>query len=459
MKEYHAATNKGKFCLLPDGTLGHAVLPNFGLFDAMSAAQCNLKPVENRQYEPYVSPYTLPDNVSHVSHIDWFRATAVGADVLFTVEELQDLLTVGDDGEFDTDIKFQHATRGLHGYPEQYMIIANTDKGAVSLGSIAFEPNRAESMCGVMLDMSGSGLDYLRFNAPHKLGKLKDYLSGYGFKISRIDIALDLPGEYCRVNKLTVPNILVSQVDSGIFNPVSGGRAMAAHQVGDWTWNMKGRSAAADYQDYDPSTMAPKGLTAYVGSRQCANFIRVYEKAKQIIGTAELGEDHDLDKWDVRIEQEIKKQKNLPPIPWDVLTHPDYFFMLGRPARAFLDDYRATLSAAAVEQAPKLRFERHKQLSLKKKVFWGRRAYGRMVNTLLAEGVSKEEVCDMLVRSAGLKDFVYDIASAEPDTDVIDVDALVHIACDTSELAQQIRKDCGLWQDWVGSGVVVGIGG
>jgi DNA relaxase NicK len=168
-----------------------------------------------------------------------------------------------------------------------------------------------------------------------------------------------------------------------------------------------------------------------------------------MISTAELGEDHDLDKWDLRIEQEIKKQKHLPPIPWDVLTHPDYFFMLGRPARAYLDSYRATLSAAAIQQAEKQRFERHKQLSLERKVFWGRRAYGRLVNTLLAEGMTKEAVCNMLTRSVGLKDFVYDIAAADTGVDTMDIDSLAGFVYDTSALAQQIRKDYGLWQDFL----------
>jgi len=443
MTVYRDTPIKGKFQLLADGTLGYPVKPDFS---AIKQQTDNLAPV--RQYEAYISPYTLPNKIDNVSHVDWFRATTTGADSLFTITGLQDLLTVGDDGEIDTDIAFQHVTKGLHGYPEQYLINVNTDQGSMSVGSIAFEQNPNESMCGVMLDMGGKGLDYLRLNAPHKLGKLKDYLSGYGFRISRIDIALDLPGYYCRDNGLTVPSVLADHVDNRTFEPISGSRAMLTQQYGDWTWNMNGREDSIRYQDYNPSEHAPKGLTAAIGSRQCANYIRVYEKAKQMISTAELGEDHDLDKWDLRIEQEIKKQKHLPPIPWDVLTHPDYFFMLGRPARAFLDDYRSTLSAAAIEQAQKQRFERHKELSLERKVFWGRRAYGRLVNTLLAEGLTKEEVCDKLVRSVGLKDFVYDIAAAESGGDTIDIDP-AFVSHDTSLLAQQIRKDHGLWQDFL----------
>jgi DNA relaxase NicK len=444
MTVYRNTPSKGKFQLLDDGTLGYPAKPDFS---AIKPQTDNLAPV--RQYESYVSPYTLPDKIDNVSHVDWFRATTVGSDSLFTVTGLQDLLTIGDDGEIDTDIEFQHINKGLHGYPEQYLINVNTDKGSMSVGSIAFEQNPNESMCGVMLDLGGKGLDYLRLNAPHKLGKLKDYLSGYDFRISRIDIALDLPGYYCRDNGLTVPVLLADHVDNRTFEPMSGSRSMLTQQYGDWSWNMMGREDSICYQDYNPSQHAPKGITAAIGSRQCANYIRVYEKAKQIISTAELGEDHDLDKWDLRIEQEIKKQRHLPPIPWDVLTHPDYFFMLGRPARAYLDSYRATLSAAAIEQAQKQRFERHKQLSLERKVFWGRRAYGRLVNTLLAEGMTKEDVCNMLTRDVGLKDFVYDIAAADTGFGTIDIDSLAGYVYDTSELAQQIRKDYGLWQDFL----------
>lgn len=440
MSVYYDATPKGKFGLLPDGTLGYPSKPDFS---AITIQRDNLPPI--RAFDTHISPYNLPDYVDSVSHIDWFRATAVGADILFSVEELCDMLSIGDDGEIDTDIACQHVTKGLHGYPEQYIINVNTDRGSMAVGAIAYESNPNNPMCGVMFDLGGKGLDYLRFNAPHKLAKIKDYLSGYGYRISRIDIALDLPGDYCRANKLTVPSILASHVDDRMFDPISGSRAMLSSQFGDWTWCMQGRGDAVAYQDYNPAKQAPKGLTASIGSRQCANYIRVYEKAKQLISVAELGDDHDLDKWDVRIEQEIKRQKHLPPIPWDILTHPDYFFMIGRNARSYLDDYRATLSAEAIVQAQKMRFERHQALSLERKIFWGKRAYGRLVNTLLDEGLTKEEVCDKLTRNVGLKDFVYDIAAAD-DCDTIDIDTSCYQQ-DTSALAREIRRTYGLWLD------------
>ena len=63
--------------------------------------------------------------------------------------------------------------------------------------------------------------------------------------------------------------------------------------------------------------------------------------------------------------------------------------------------------------------------------------------------MTKADVCDMLVRSVGLKDFVYDIAAADTGVDTIDIDPLAGYVHDTSALAQQIRKDYGLWQDFL----------
>lgn len=443
MKAYTAqpGERKGKFQLLDDGTLGYASIP-----DIFSRGTHN-QPVP-REYSPYLSPYNLPPYFDNVTHVDWFRATARGSDVLHTIEELIGLLTVGDDGQPDTDLDFKHVDKGLHGYTKQYLIRVQTDKGVIAVGSIAYEDDPQSPMCGVMLDLNGTGMDYLRLNCPHKIIPLKELLSGYGFRISRVDIALDLPGEYCRQNSITVPVVLASHLDDRIFDPVSGSRSMIPAQLGDWSWAMAGRSESVPYQKYNPATMSTRGITVNVGSRKCANFFRVYEKSKQIIATAELGDDHDLDKWAVRIEQEIKHQKHLPPISWEVLTHPDYFFALHRPVRDYLTAYRSTLTSEIIREIDRVRYEQHKQLLIKKKAFWGKRSYGRLIRTLLDEGLSEVEVCDLLVREKGLKDYVYDMADIG-DNPVLDIDPLTgYEELPTSPMAQHLRDEYGLWQDF-----------
>lgn len=447
MKVYTAnpSEKKGKFELQPDGTLGHTPVR---FQHSIPCRPDNLAPI--RGYETYLSPYSLPPYFDNVTHVDWFRATATGSDVLFTIAEIMDLLIFDDAGEIDTDIAFRHLNKGLHGYTEQHVIRVETDKGAINVGSIAFESDPMSSMCGVLFELSGAGLDYLRLSCPNKIGKLKDYLSGYGYRISRIDIALDLPGDYCREHGFTVPSIYASHLDNRIFDPASGSRSMFASQNGDWGWALAGRAEAVPYQEYNPAELSPKGLTANIGSRQCANYFRVYEKGKQIISTAELGDDHDIDKWDVRIEQEIKKQKHLPPIPWDILTHPDYFFALGRPARDFMTDYRSTLQAEVIHDIDRARYERHKKLSVERKAFWGRRAYGRLIHTMLEEGLTKEAVCDLLVRDVGLKDYVYDIGAVSESFGLVDVyPKSVYEQLETSETARKVRESYGLWQDFL----------
>ena len=440
-----AGNTKSKFCLQSDGTLGWTI-PSKPDFGSVNFGSDNLAPV--REFQPYISPYNLPI-VDNICIIDWFRATATGAEMLFAVDAIKDMLRVDPvTGELDTDIEFFDTDRGLHGYPKTVAVQLPTDGGMIALGTIAYEPDPLRGTCGVMLDLSGAAFKYLRANCQQKIKHIYDFLSGYSFKITRIDVALDFDGEYCRANKITVPRLLALHQEQELFKSAGGGVSPTFDQHGDWSCIYRSLKNSVDIDDYNPAVHSPRGLTAEFGSRKCANFFRAYEKSKQLISVAELGEDHDLDKWAVRIEHEMKRDKNLPPIPFDVLIAPDYFFGIGRPRlREMLDAYRSQMDAETIKQANRARFANHQSLSIKAKVFWGQRAYGRLVNTLHASGLSKEQVFDLLVRDMGLKDFISDLDLEEGSGEFVDVEPLLSVSyADSSEKAFVIRRSYGLWQ-------------
>lgn len=397
---------KPRFQITPNGSLGWVVPVN--PFAGLVHVPDNLPMV--REYSQYLSPYPLDLNFDSVAHVDWMRATATGSDILFAVTALPDLLQYDDYGVLDSDFQFSHSPKGMHGYPLSVKISVVTDSGLVGVGVIAYELDPMSSNCGVMLDLSGQFFTYIRTLSPMKTFRLFEFLTGYGFRLTRIDLALDLDGEYCRLNSITVPTLLSDTVDAGLLASSfsRNGSNLSIATLGDWSGMTLGRYP---YTDYCPDTHSPKGLTFNAGSRKSPNFFRVYEKSKQLISVADLGDDHDLDKWAVRVEHEIKRDKDGAPIPFEMLLDPDAFFGLNRPGLTdlFVSYGKYLASSFVLRRGHRERFARHALLSLKAKIFWGKRSYGRLLRSLLDQGISELEVFDMLSRDTGLKDFVFDV--------------------------------------------------
>lgn len=453
MKEYTDTPSRGKFGLLPDGTLGYPDAPAI-LFGAVDFGHDNPLP-DPRPFDPWISPYVLPDDYQHVAHVDWMRATAKGADVLHTIDAICDLLVYNQKtGDVDTDIQFRDIDKTILNYPKQKQIMVVTDKALTNIGTIAYDDNPYSGNLGVMVDIPGSGLTYLTINAPHKIRELSELLSGYGYTLSRVDLALDLPGDYCRLHGITVPSVKANHKNGRIPFGFSGsGRSLtqgAVNDVGDWGWNSYGDPDAVRWQDYDPTKYAKKGLTHYIGSRKGSFCVRAYEKSKQLVSVADLGDDHDLDLWAVRIEVEHKKDKNQAPLSWDMITSPDAFFLAGRPARKYLEDYRDSLGVEQIAAITRQRFERHKALSLLAKIHWGKVGYGRLIKTLVDSGLTPVEICDLLVRDVGLKDFIYDLDALDNHSgETLDINALDPDKCPQSSVGViALRKALGLWSDF-----------
>lgn len=469
----YSALRKGKFEVQPDGSLGHSPVPNAGLFSKITSRRDNVlhslpdddgKRSRSRTFIKYVSPYAdeIPEHLdikNNITHVDYLRTTAVGDDVLHCVQEVQDLLKYPQyvaDPVADTDIEFKDTQKGYLGYPHCVKIVVVTDhSGLVDLGHIAWQDDKTSKMCGVMFDLTGKFFDYLREYAPWKYRDLFDYFTGYRFRITRADLALDLMGSYCRAKNITVPVLNREACDNDLlksqFNHHStGNKKLKAFDAadtksannGDWNCIINGHVSV---DNYNPEKYSPSGLTAYHGSRKNPSFFRLYEKDKQVIGLADLGEDHDLDKWKVRIEHEIKPNKDTAPLPFEILLAPDLFFAAGRPKlRDLYSAYRAHLELHELFAIQMLRFKQNAQLSLKKKIFWAKRSYGRSVRTLREQGLSADEIVDALIREEGLKDFVYDLHDITI-TGIADIDFVENTSLHPSAIAaDSLRGSYGL---------------
>jgi len=93
-----------------------------------------------------------------------------------------------------------------------------------------------------------------------------------------------------------------------------------------------------------------------------------------------------------------------------VMLRPDEYFCAGRSnVRAIMEQLRAHRDLQAIQSWQRAQFKREKGLLLSKKVHWARHTYGRLLRTLQDKGLSDSEIVEKLSRTAGLKEFVFDL--------------------------------------------------
>jgi len=397
-----------KFGLKPDGSLGHL---NKGLFDAVSIRAERLpRPVEFS--EPSFSLLTENSSNPQLVKVDWLRASIRGLDsTAFVPGDLEDILLYDEmSGDCSTDLVIRESSQNILGYPHVKKIFFYANNELTACGSIAYNDDVSASNCGCLFDATGVLCSYLQQCVPAVWLRLVSYLAGYKFRVTRVDLALDIDGVFAELGGWTVPRFLqLGKYDNWFASSHSrNGQAMAYNQFGDWSDMSVGDLLV---KDYDPTKHSPKGLTATFGGRTSPNYFRVYEKGKQLLGLADDA-DNSIDRRWVRIEQEIKRDKDGSDIPFEALLEPDAWFCIGRDnLRALLSSYAAWLGSKTVIAAQRAVFSRkERSLSIKRKVYWAKRSYGRLVRTMLESGYDKDGVVEALLREQGLKNFLYDIA-------------------------------------------------
>lgn len=344
---------------------------------------------------------------SNITLIDWLRITTSSLECFKnTYSELE-----GEHGLLTTagiDIKW--SDKGLHGYEESAVLQISNDKERLTIGHIATSEKGGNR--GGMLELSGVGCKILQLEYPELWEELHGLLVRYEWRITRTDIALDLSGEYCKENGLTVPKLFRAAVDDGLFksdktkNP---NMVQSVAMAGDWSPLVVG-SVTVD--SYNPLEHCHGGLTGYIGNRKSSDdFFRIYEKGKEILGK-EAGA-KGIDRGWVRIEHEMKRAGSKRVIPLNVMINPDKYFCSSRSkVREIMHQLRESFRMQKVDNPHIERFKTEKGLLLSKKIHWARFSYGRLIRTLANEGKTLEEIFSDLARKNGLKEFVYDIGES-----------------------------------------------
>ena len=341
---------------------------------------------------------------ANITAVDWLRVTITDLDAY--AASMTDLL---DDGgifsQADMDVKW--ADKGLHGYDTSAAILIWRDNDYLTVGHIA-KAERGRNRGG-MLELTGTGCKILQLEYPHLWLELFNLLQYHDWRISRADIALDLSGEYALANGYTVPKLLAQAKINGLFqsdklrNP---NMKQSFHIAGDWSDFAIG---LLNPDNYDPLEHCPAGLTAYIGNRKTADdFFRVYEKGKELLGG--MAEPESVDRGWIRIEHEMSRKASGRIIPLEVMIRPDAHFAESRSGvRAIMDALRAHQTLEAAQQWQREQFKREKGLMLSKKMHWARHSYGRLVRTLIEQGIDAQDIIELLSRTSGLKEFVFDL--------------------------------------------------
>lgn len=393
---------KKRFGLKEDGTLGWIIPDSF--FGKMSKA----KDVDVSSFKPEFKRRLLPfDYVESVTSVDWLRFTATEPyAVSYIIDELMALVA-------STDIAIYPISRRHLGYDQAYNLTLWYNNNNHVIGVLAYTMPGSESLSatpGISIEFTGDGCQYLRRYAKQEFWlQLPDFIHYYNMRITRIDLALDLPGYYASKYNYTVP-FFGKNYDHYFRSSLSrNGQSLKRGQAGDWSDIIYDNVANVD--NYNPLLHCKAGITTTVGSRSSPNYFRIYEKGKQLAGLT--GEDEDL-AW-IRIEQEIKRDKDGSNIPLEIILNPDAFFALNREIRQVMLDYAALMSVEQRIVSANRLAAKAKNLLLSKKIYWLRRTYGRTIRTLLNSGLFVEDIVEMIQRECGLKNLVFDLELKDYD--------------------------------------------
>ena len=348
---------------------------------------------------------SIPVSDLQITTIDWLRVTT--SDLEAFNNTMGDLLS--DEGLFahaDLDVKWKD--KGLHGYEKSAAIMIWKDNDYLTVGNIGTSEQSGNK--GGLLELTGTGCKILQLEYPALWLELFDLLQHHEWRISRVDLALDLSGEYCKTNEYTVPDLFKQAVNEGLFqsdNLRNPNMKQSFSTAGDWSDLVVGNLTS---ETYDPVKHCPAGLTAYIGNRKSSDdFFRIYEKGKEILG--QMAEPESVDRGWIRIEHEMSRKASGREIPLAVMIRPDSYFCAGRAnVRAIMDKLRHDRhQLKAAHQWQREMFIREKGLLLSKKIHWAKHSYGRLFRTLVDGGTDPAEIIEWLSRTDGLKEFVFDI--------------------------------------------------
>jgi DNA relaxase NicK len=262
---------------------------------------------------------------------------------------------------------------------------------------------------GGMFELTGSGCNIFQANFNYWYG-LFIALSKTKLRFTRLDIALDIKNNigynFMKQSNMTVPTLCRDGDEKKLFTADRAPSKSNFNQYGDWSDMLFSRISI---DEYDPSIHCPKGLTGYFGSQASSNYWRVYEKGKEQLGSAEKAAPTSIGavelSW-IRIERQITR-KNKEVISLEAMLYSDRYFIRGfSGVEKLFNSWVDYNNGTTVIPAPYESFVAKVKSSIAKKVFWGRRAYGSLIRTLVNEGMKAEQIIEILMRKEGVKEHV-----------------------------------------------------
>lgn len=264
--------------------------------------------------------------------IDWCRVTF---DFEHSIDEIRDALS----GITGLMIDAREC-KGLHSFTHGVQLRAFVQFQMVDLCRISWGGEHQNGRAELDIPGAACGLfDWFKFKTwAETLPKAK---------LTRVDTAVDLlEGEH------DIDEV-VTWHQGGMFNV--GGRNPKTSTVGDWLEKIEGR-------------------TLNIGKRENGKMLRVYEKGKQL-GNLES-------EW-VRFEVQFGSKDRV--IPFDILTEPTLYFIGAYPALEQIITDQAGQRIATDRNTAKITFGKALEAM--------RRAYGKWMHTLVANGV---DVADLV---------------------------------------------------------------
>lgn len=326
-------------------------------------------------------------DVEQVTKVDAITITKPGVGFEKTLNELIGLLQ-------ESGIQIEHQGRGYkYGYKNYCQLVVTDDRRDTVAGVLCYATLEKPDM-GLMLSLKGFGCEYLRtagfWHDLYELGLVHDC------KITLIDLALDLPGEYCKEHGITVPRLAMQE---GLFKHEKATKSAWCDLVGAGT-SFLSRELSAE--TYNPEEHCLNGMTFYSGAKTSSNRFRTYEKGKELLGKVPVDDfeavkaETDLS-W-VRVERTVNPQdKQSARISFDDMLFTDRAFFTGYDGLYnILVDYCALADTDYRERWNAELKQREKDLGLIHVTTWLRNAYGKHINRFSALGLTPNQIVDLL---------------------------------------------------------------
>jgi len=298
--------------------------------------------------------------------------------------------------------------KGMNGYSHSFALKMKGER----VGTFA-----ADEKMGGLFELTGAGCQLMQVQWSEWC-KMMWSLKLQEFRITRMDVSVDLDGAVCRDMGISVPSLLSEHATDQLFRVGCIGSLPAVTQNGDWSCFMTGECSTSTY---DPAIHAPSGLTLNIGARGGRNQFCIYEKGKQELGKKLVKSLSVEEASKVRIERRLGRGKGDGRVVIDfrsTIFLDDALTFMCPKFEKFMDRYLAGGGGTPASCSGDVSFERvgnYIKKKVLKKVFHLMQQGKKCINTLIDLGFNNNEIVNMLrgTDGVGIAGFIDDITDKD----------------------------------------------